>query len=129
MTAVFAKPPASSFPAQQKRFDRYRKHFNEDRPHEALNMQPPASVYETSPRSCPQAVPDIEHPTAQTIIRVFADGGAVFQRHRLYLGTPFAHQTVGIVEQADDIYVFRYGSIYLGFLDTRPKEPRWFQAP
>ena len=33
-------PPASSMPAQQRKFDRFREEFNLVRPHEAIDMKP-----------------------------------------------------------------------------------------
>lgn len=124
-----AKPPAKNLLAQQKRFDRYRKHFNEVRPHEALDMQTPASIYMSSPRICPDFVPEIEHPNAQKILKVFADGGAMFKGLRFHAGMAFSRSTIGLLEQADDIYTMTYGPVYLGFLDFRGKEGSFHQAP
>ncbi|MEZ5288150.1 MAG: helix-turn-helix domain-containing protein [Vicinamibacterales bacterium] len=39
-------PPAPTPRAQQRRFDAHRRLFNEERPHEALAMQPPATRYQ-----------------------------------------------------------------------------------
>lgn len=124
-----ANPPANTFGAQQKRFDRYRKHFNYVRPHEALEMKTPISFYEASPRSCPALLPEIEHSNAQHILGIYADGGAMYRGSRFYLGRAFANQTVGLVEKADDIYTISYGPVYLGFLNLRSKEGRFHQAP
>ncbi len=46
-------PPASTLPAQQRRFDAFRQEFNELRPHEALAMQRPAQLYRPSTRAMP----------------------------------------------------------------------------
>ena len=45
-----AQPPRPSLPAQQRAFDRFRRLYNEERPHEALAQQPPATRYAPSPR-------------------------------------------------------------------------------
>ena len=39
------KPPAASLRAQQSRFDNFRHVFNNERAHEGLNNQVPASLY------------------------------------------------------------------------------------
>ncbi|HEY1016825.1 MAG TPA: integrase core domain-containing protein [Herpetosiphonaceae bacterium] len=44
-----ARPAAASLPAQQRRFERWRRHYNHDRPHQALGMQLPAALYRPSP--------------------------------------------------------------------------------
>jgi putative transposase len=41
-------PPATSFRAQQRLFDRFRREFNELRPHEALGQRFPAEFYRRS---------------------------------------------------------------------------------
>jgi transposase InsO family protein len=49
--------PAQDRRAQQRELDRFRQDYNQLRPHEALQMQTPASVYETSPRPYPAREP------------------------------------------------------------------------
>lgn len=43
-------PPAHTLRAQQRRFDAWRREFNEERPHEALEMRTPGSLYTRSVR-------------------------------------------------------------------------------
>ena len=45
-----ARPPSASLEAQQRRFERWRRHYNHDRPHHALGMQVPAALYQRSDR-------------------------------------------------------------------------------
>jgi transposase InsO family protein len=51
-------PPAATARQQQRRFDRMRREFNTERPHEALGQQPPARVYVASPRPYPDRLED-----------------------------------------------------------------------
>ncbi len=44
------EPASTNAPAQQRRFERWRHQFNEQRPHEALDYRYPAEVYQGSPR-------------------------------------------------------------------------------
>src|SRR3954452_24098243 len=46
MKAETARPPAGSLSAQQRVFNRWREEYNEERPHEALEQEVPASRYE-----------------------------------------------------------------------------------
>jgi hypothetical protein len=50
LKAETARPPAGNLCAQQVRFNRFRREFNEERPHEALEQETPGSVYEPSAR-------------------------------------------------------------------------------
>ena len=41
-----ASPPAANRRAQQRAFDEFRREYNQERPHQALDMQTPAAVYQ-----------------------------------------------------------------------------------
>ena len=47
---------------QQRELDRFRHEYNQVRPHEALDMETPASVYQPSPRPYPAGEPEPEYP-------------------------------------------------------------------
>ena len=47
------KPPAGNSRAQQRKFNSFRQEFNEVRPHEALDMNTPAQLYQPSSRPMP----------------------------------------------------------------------------
>ena len=55
-----ATPPAANVRAQQRAFHRFRREYNEQRPHEALEMQTPSAVYTPSLRPYPLRVPEPE---------------------------------------------------------------------
>jgi transposase InsO family protein len=42
--AQTSKPPAADARDQQARFDAFRRHYIEERPHEALSPRPPAAA-------------------------------------------------------------------------------------
>jgi transposase InsO family protein len=62
LKAETTRPPANSCRGQQRKFDRFREEFNFERPHEALDMQTPASVYQCSKRPMPDKLPALEYP-------------------------------------------------------------------
>ena len=55
------KPAAGNFLQQQARFEQFIEVFNNERPHEALEMKCPAEVYQLSPRPY-RGLPDIDYP-------------------------------------------------------------------
>src|SRR5207237_4829632 len=61
LKAETTRPPANTSRAQQRKFDRFRHEFNSERPHEALDMQTPASLYEPSPRKMPNRLSALEY--------------------------------------------------------------------
>src|SRR5262249_45090326 len=56
------RPPAATLRGQQIRFNRFRKEFNEERLHEALDQETPASIYAPSGRPYPERLPRVEYP-------------------------------------------------------------------
>ena len=62
LKAEVAKPPSASMRAQQRRFNAWRREYNEDRPHEFLDDDTPAEHYEDSPRPFPKKLPEPEYP-------------------------------------------------------------------
>ena len=75
LKAETTRPPASTCGAQQARFTRWRQLYNEERPHEALQQRPPATVYEVSPRPFPTRLHAPEYPGHYEVRRVSRNGG------------------------------------------------------
>jgi transposase InsO family protein len=63
------KPASGNFLQQQARFDKFIEVFNNERPHEALDMKCPAEVYQPSSRIY-QGLPDIDYPLHDRVIVV-----------------------------------------------------------
>jgi integrase-like protein len=76
------KPAAANFLQQQARFDKFIEVFNNERPHEALDMKCPAEIYRPSPRIY-QGLPDIDYPstTEPSWLRIVA--ASVWARTKL----------------------------------------------
>ena len=69
-----ASPPAATRRAQQVAFDRFRKEYNEERPHEALQMQTPSERYVRSEREYPARVAEPEYEEGMEVRRVQPQG-------------------------------------------------------
>jgi putative transposase len=63
---------AQGWRSQQRQLDRFRHDYNQVRPHEALGMQTPASVYQTFPRPYPNRWPEVEYPDTMRVLKVQA---------------------------------------------------------
>ncbi len=70
------KPAAANFLQQQARFDDFIEVFNNERPHEALDMKYPAEVYQPSTRAY-QGLPDIDYPFHDKVIVAPIAAGSV----------------------------------------------------
>ena len=69
-----AQPPAANRREQQRALDRFRQEFNELRPHEALEMQTPAAIYQPSARPFPASVPEPDYPKDMLVRSVHPHG-------------------------------------------------------
>src|SRR5215467_5675498 len=80
-----ASPPAANPRAQQRAFDGFRREYNEERPHEALGMQTPGSVYTRSPRCYPARVPEPEYGSALQVRRVGLRGVISWKHQHVFV--------------------------------------------
>jgi len=82
----------------QKTFDKWRKEFNEVRPHEALEMKTPKEVYSKSERKYYEDEIEIVY-TGMRSRRVNDRGFFNYKLQRIFVGNPFAGYNVGIKER------------------------------
>jgi len=119
LKAETAKPPRSSFRAQQRAFDRFREEYNYVRPHEALEMTTPAEHYESSPRPFPKTLPEPDYPSHFHTLVGYPNGIISFAGIQWYLSTCITGELVGVEEVEDDRYKVYFGPVELGLLDLR----------
>ena len=114
------KPVRASTSAQQRNFDAFRQEYNEERPHERLAQQTPASQYDASPRPYPTKLPAIEYPAHFLVKTVTSAGTFRFGTHRLlYLANAMADQPIGLEETDDGIWAIYFNTILLATFDER----------
>jgi transposase InsO family protein len=112
-------PPAGNRAAQQRRFNTFRTEFNEIRPHEAHDQQPPATVYEPSPRPFPRKLEIPEYPSHLEVRRVSKNGGIRWHSAWVNVSHLLGGEYVGLEEVADDIWAVSFGPVSLGWLHVR----------
>jgi hypothetical protein len=120
LKAETTRPPAGSCRAQQRKFNGFRDEFNQERPHEALDMQTPASYYEPSPREMPNRLPPLEYPDRFEVRYVSANGGIRWKKHVwVNVSTVCIGEYVGLEEIDDGIWDVYFGPLRLGRLHDR----------
>jgi transposase InsO family protein len=112
-------PPAGNLAAQQRRFNHFRTEFNDVRPHEALDQQTPASIYESSPRQMPTKLPPLEYPDRFEVRYVSANGGIRWKSKWINISIVCARQYVGFEEIDNGIWNLYFGPLKLGRLHER----------
>jgi putative transposase len=109
-----ARPPQANLAAQQRRFDRFRREYNEQRPHESLGQRPPASLYRPSPRPYPKRLPPLEYPGHFEIRHVGSNGCISWNAQWLHLTQALADQDVGLEEIHEGVWSIHFGPMLLG---------------
>lgn len=123
-----ASPPARTLRAQQKRFDRFQKMYNEERPHESLGQRSPAQLFQPSSRVYSGKTPDWQYPETMQVRRVKTHGEISWQGKRWYLGECLGGELVGLEECEESGWRIILGHVILGTLDMSKgevfREPR-----
>jgi len=121
MKAECCQPPSAHLQAQQQRFDRWRKEFNEERPHEALGMRVPADVYQASARRLDERVKPRLYELETETQRVSATGFIALNGGNCYVGESFGGVDVALErEEKSGLLQVRYANVHLGSLDNSP---------
>jgi putative transposase len=110
------KPASKNFLQQQARFDQFLSTFNQERPHEALNMRYPAELYSPSPRSY-NGLPELEYPFHDRTITVTRCGRICMGPLKINLSQAFAGQSVGVKQVEERIWLVSFMRYDLGFFD------------
>jgi len=114
-------PPRHSLGRQQRAFDRFRRIYNHERPHQALDLATPASLYVPSPRPLPEELAPLQYPFSDCH-RVRADGTIRWRKRKLFISSTLAGELIGL-NTLDSRYVqVAFASLLLGLIDTRQPE-------
>jgi transposase InsO family protein len=108
------RPPSSTLTEQQLRFDRFRREYNDERPHESLSQQTPASRYTASTRVFPTSLPVFEYPRHFEVRPVGSNGMIYFRSRRFFLSESLANEEIGLEETDDDLWTVSLGPLTLG---------------
>jgi putative transposase len=110
------RPAAKNLLQQQGKFDEFVRCYNEQRPHQALNMRYPAEIYSPSLRPY-QGIGELDYPLHDFTITVTECGRICIGKRKINLSTVFAGQNVGIRQVADRIWLVSFMQYDLGFFD------------
>jgi len=116
-----ASPSAANRRAQQRAFDRFRREYNEERPHEALEMRTPASVYTPSERSYPPRVLEPEYGSAMQVRRVDVRGAFSWKRQHVFVSETLDGESIGLLPVDDRIYTVYFAAFPIAQFDSHTR--------
>lgn len=127
LKADATKPPAGSLAAQQLAFDRFRRTYNDERPHEGLEMKTPASRYTPSRRTLPDKLSSPEYPDTMKVRKLDCHGALRFagQKSKTVVTKVLANEPVGLEQVAEERWRMFYGPVAVAEVSFLDKEVRF----
>jgi len=109
-------PAATNVLQQQARFDAFVRRYNEERPHQALAMKTPATLYTPSSRVY-QGLEELEYPLHDWTAVITTCGRICYQRRKINVSQVFAGQKVGVKQVDEHIWLVSFMHYDLGYFD------------
>lgn len=119
LKAETTRPPAHNYRGQQQRFRVWRREYNELRPHEAHQQQPPVTLYQPSPRPYRARPQPPEYPGHYEVRRVSRNGGIRWQSKRIPVSQTLIEEYIGFEAIDDGLWDVYYYHCRLGRFDER----------
>ena len=114
------RPAGLNILQQQAKFDDFIEEFNNERPHEALQMKCPAEIYTASLRPY-QGIPEPHYPFHDKTVLVTCCGRLCLYRKKINLSLSLAGQAVGVKEVDSGIWLVSFMHYDLGYIDLEEK--------
>ena len=122
------RPPGANSLQQQARFDAFISEFNQERPHQALDMRCPGELYTPSVRPY-DGLPEVEYPFHDRDVLVTACGRICMHRKKINISTVMAGQRLGIKEVDDGIWLVSFMHYDLGYIDLEQRTLQTIDNP
>jgi putative transposase len=101
------KPAANNLLQQQEKFDRLIECYNQERPHQAIEMHYPDELYRPSDRAY-HGLDPLEYPFHDRTVAVTMCGRVCFGSRKINLSTVFAGQNVGVKEVDEKVWLISF---------------------
>jgi transposase InsO family protein len=113
-----ANPPKYSRAAQQRAFNRFRREYNEERPHEALGMRTPAELYTPSKREYTGKEPErFDYPSSFEVRRVQENGNFKWKGSRAFVSETLAGEDIGMEPVGNGIWDIHLGPLRIAMFN------------
>lgn len=119
LKAEATRPPAGNLAAQQRVLERFRRLYNEERPHRALNGEVPATLYRPSPRAYPEHDLKITYPGHFRVHKVCANGCLSWRQRFIFVSEVLVGEPLGLEPIDDGVWSVHFGPVLLARFDER----------
>jgi transposase InsO family protein len=127
-----AADPGANRRSEQRRAERWRRQYNEQRPHAALRQQPPGVRYTRSSRAYPSQLAEWGYPPHWNVRRVRSHGDIKWQGRLRFIGRAFVGERVGLKVLGTEQWAVYLGTLLIGHLHAKEASglrPAFWQRP
>ena len=111
-------PPQANLSAQQKAFNRFVEEYNFNRPHEALDMKKPGTVYVASNRDYTSRSATIKYGPEFAVRTVRSTGEFRWNGKLIYISQALSGERIGLQQlKNENEWEIMYGFQRLGIMD------------
>lgn len=121
LKAEATRPARRTPELQQRAFKTFCQVYNEERPHEALDMQTPASRFRPSPRQIPSRLTPMAYPEGFETRRISLHGQLRWRSSNYFVSETLRGETVGLTMRDDGSWNIYFGPAHLAVLDERER--------
>lgn len=111
--------PRQSLAAEQRALERFRRHYNEERPHESLDGMPPARLYRPSQKPYPSSVPEPQYGDEIEVRRVRSNGQIKWHGKHVFVSDALIGEPVGLEQLDEARWQVMFCSMRLGVINER----------
>jgi len=113
------RPAASNLLSQQEKFDYFQFDYNNERPHEAIDMMTPSKLYQKSEIQYPKTLEKPLYPTHDTTCKVYCDGNIRLNSKRFYVSLSLQNNYVGLRQIDEHNWLVSFIDRDIGYIDSR----------
>lgn len=122
------RPPGKNILQQQAKFEDFIDQYNNERPHEALNMKYPGEVYVKS-KKIYKGLPELNYPSHDRTMTVTHCGRICMSGLKINFCRSFAGQLVGVKEVEEGVWLVSFMNYDIGYFDVEIKKVEPIENP
>jgi len=117
------QPPAPKMDSQQRRFDRWRKYYNEQRPHEAIAQRYPSELYHPGAKPASLEAVSLHYPNPILKRYVKSGGEFIFSGRRYFLSEALSGYNIGLKPIEVGKFEIFWGQLLVGLFEPASADP------
>jgi putative transposase len=117
------QPPSPKLESQQRRFDRWRKYYNEQRPHEAIAQRYPSELYQPGAKPPSLEAVALQYPSPMLKRYVKSGGEFLFSGRRYFLSEALGGYHIGLKPIGLGKFEIFWAQLLVGLFEPASAEP------